>query len=299
MDINCTNFPFDHGLFVHRETVGEAYQLDLGGSALNFAKIAAQLELNVSFLGKAGHDGISTVLMTLLEQNNITPSLIFSEEAQTNLAVHYIHPDGTSIMTSCGNANQSLRYEEVMDKLNERFNYVDYLYLGGVFKLKKLLPKLKEIAKKAREKNVNVVLDHGRVNNSITTADLTYLKELLPYVTIYLPSIDEFLSVWESETIENGLSQMQKIANPVTVIKQAENGARGFYEGTNYEAKPYPVQILNTVGAGDSFNAGFLKAQIDGMNFEESLRFACAVAALKISTIESISLEAVKQLQGE
>lgn len=297
LDINCTNFPFDQGLFAHRETVGEEYQLDLGGSALNFAKIAAQLDIDVSFLGKAGHDGIGGVLTTLFQQNNINPLLVFEKDIQTNLAIHYIHADGSSIMTSCGNANQSLGKEDIEPKLDELFDTVGYLYLGGVFKLKKLLPYLKEIAKKAKDKGITVVLDHGRVNNSVTKKDLEHLSELFPYIDIYLPSMDEFLTVWKADTPQEAFTNLCEIAQPITIIKHAENGAIGFYEEKEFYADPYKVEVMNTVGAGDSFNAGFLKAQIEGMTVEESMQFACAVAALKISTTEKITVVSVNQLR--
>jgi sugar/nucleoside kinase (ribokinase family) len=296
LDIDCINFPFNQGMFAHRETVGERYELGLGGSALNFAKIAAQLGMDVSFLGKSGKDVLSSMLVELFKQNNIEPLLVFDKDVQTNIAIHYVHKDGSSIMTSCGNANQSISITDIENKLEDVLDSVDYLYLGGVFKLKNVLPDLKQVAKKAKEKGITVVLDHGRINNNVTASDLEHLYSLFPYIDIYLPSIDEFLGVWKSETPQEGFSKLSKISRPITVIKQAEKGAIGFHQDQITSVDSYKVDVINTVGAGDSFNAGFLKAHIDGLTFKESLQFACAVAATKISTTDKITMEIVNRL---
>jgi sugar/nucleoside kinase (ribokinase family) len=296
LDVNCINFPFDQALFANRETVGGAYHIELGGSALNFAKIAAQLGMDISFLGKTGEDEIGTLLVTLLKQGKIKPLVIFDKNVQTNLAVHYVHSDGSSIMTSCGDANQSLTINDIEDNLEATLDSIAYLYLGGVFKLKNILPDLKQIAKEAQKRGVVVALDHGRVNNSVTSTELGYMRELIAYIDIYLPSIDEFLAVWESDTLQEGFAKINKISKPLTVVKQAADGAVGFYNDQITYTHPYEVTVINTVGAGDSFNAGFLKAHMDRKSIKDCMQFACAVAATKISSAKSVTLDKVRQL---
>ncbi len=284
VDINCIHFPFQKGLFVNRETTGNEYMLQLGGSALNFAKLTTQLHLETTFIGKVGNDEMGRLLLQLLKQDKIHPAIVTDPKAQTNLAVHYIHEDGSSIMTSTGTANQRLDIVEIEDQMDLYIDSIDYLYLGGVFKLKKLLPFFPRIAKYAKEKGKVIVLDHGRVNNNVTKDDITALHQLLPYVDIYLPSIDEFLDVWDAKTIDEGIKKMQHISNPTVVIKQGSFGAIGIKEDTQVEVEAFTVDAINTVGAGDSFNAGFLRGMSDGLIFVENIEFACATAALKIST---------------
>ncbi len=60
--------------------------------------------------------------------------------------------------------------------------------------------------------------------------------------------------------------------------------------------KAYKVKSINTVGAGDSFNAGFIKAYINGMGFKESMKYACATAAIKISNVGTVDPEKVTKL---
>lgn len=295
VDINCINFPFEEGLFAHRETTGNTYELELGGSALNFANMAAKLGLHTSFIGKVGEDIMGDVLIKLLKKNTIHPAVIIDNKVQTNLAIHYIHENGTSIMTSNGNANQSLRYMDIRNLFGHITTQADYFYLGGVFKLKKLLPYLPEIVKDAQTKGMNVVLDHGRINNNVTKEDIQMMQQIIPYVDLYLPSIDEFLAVWDVKTIEEGIVKIHKISKPQIVIKQGDLGAVGFHNNKRIDVPAYPVEVINTVGAGDSFNAGFIKALSDKKVFKEALTYACATAATKISQ-KTFSIGAVSKL---
>jgi sugar/nucleoside kinase (ribokinase family) len=295
VDINCLNFPFTKGLFVNRETTGNEYILELGGSALNFAKMTNALDIGTTFIGKVGDDMLGKQLITMLKQNKINPAVIIDPQAQTNIAVHYIHTNGTSIMTSSGNANQQLNYQNTKLMLDMNLKSVDYLYLGGVFKLKQLLLHLSSFAKEAHKNGIKVVLDHGRVNNSVKKEDIMHVQELLPYVDIYLPSMDEFFSVWQVKTPEDGYKKVKKISNTLIAIKNGEQGAIGFENDRSIKVDAFPVKAINTVGAGDSFNAGFIRTFSQNKNLKESLKFACATAALKVSQ-KDFSLDSINQL---
>ncbi len=296
VDINCIDFPLGKGLFPNREVVGNSYQLDLGGSALNFSKNASSLGLDIHFIGKMGKDLMGDILISLLKQNKITPRVMRDRAVQTNVAIHYIHHDGSSIMSSCGNANQSLSIEDIEKALLPYLGSIDFLYLGGVFKLKSILPFLPKLAEKVKTHGAKVILDHGRINNSVTVKDIASIYNLFPYVDIYLPSNEEFLALWESKVLEEGMRNLRKISQPITIIKQSEVGATGFMADKVDTVKAYKVKSINTVGAGDSFNAGFIKAYINGMGFKESMKYACATAAIKISNVGTVDPEKVTKL---
>jgi len=76
----------------------------------------------------------------------------------------------------------------------------------------------------------------------------------------------------------------------MVVVKRGEQGAAIFSsaESAQIEVPCFPVQAVGTVGAGDSFDAGFLYAYDRGSSPEESARFASAVAALVVSAPRGI-----------
>lgn len=284
VDINCLHFPFQKGLFVNRETTGNEYELSLGGSALNFAKMTTQLGLDTTFIGKVGNDTMGKILIQMLTANNIKPAIIHDQHVQTNLAIHYVHDDGSSIMTSTGTANQHLMISDIRQQMDRYIDVIDYVYLGGILKLKNILPYLTDLIQFAKEKGKQVILDHGRVNNSVTKQDIQILREFLPFVDIYLPSIDEFFAVWNVRSIEEGKERVRTVSKADLIIKNGKNGAVGFSGNERIEMRAFPVDVINTVGAGDSFNAGYLCAIQHDLNFKECIKFACATAAVKIST---------------
>ncbi len=282
-EITSINFPLPDTLTIETETVGKEYIIDPGGSAIYFARVSASLGLSPIFIGKRGKDYLGEQLEEMLEEFGITPSYTVSDEVQTNVAINYVRPDGKTLMFVSGSANQALEHHEVESKILDSLVSVNYLYLGGGFKLLSLLPMYADVIKKAKESGVKVIIDHGRVNTALTPESIATMKDAIARADYYLPSKDELLAVWEAESIEHAIKKVREVSAATIVVKDSENGAYGSIGDEIVHCKAFEVVPKNTVGAGDSFNAGFIRAQIEGMDLYESLRFGCATAALKIS----------------
>jgi sugar/nucleoside kinase (ribokinase family) len=287
LDLDFLSFPFVEGIFAHRETVGDRYTLEIGGSAFNFAKICASLELDVLFVGKIGKDPIAAILKQIASKGKVQTRLIEAESGviQTNVAAHYVHEDGTSIMTSAGSANQQLSSNDVEVVVKDELPKTRYLYLGGGLKLLNLLPSYPLLIEEAKKHGVKVILDHGRVTNLVTEDHKRIIHVIISDVDIYLPSRDEFLDMWSFSSLEQGLRKIEKRMRGVVVIKDSVNGSYSIHKGRIIAVPPVPVTPVNTIGAGDSFNAGFIKADALGLaTIEKKMRFASASAGIKIST---------------
>ncbi len=283
LDINSPNFPFETALASETETVGGSYILTPGGSAMNLARVAAFLDLKPIFVGKIGNDVLGSVLEDYIRKSGITPSMIKSGAVQTNLGLNFINTTGKTVMASVGTANQDLSVQEVIAQLNTNLPQSKFLYLGGYFKLKNLTNHFTEIVALAKQHGTKIILDHGRTGNIATGDERNQLITLIRDVDIYLPSLDELLDVWQAQDLNYALGKVRSVTNAITVVKQAERGATGLVEHQSVYMPAYPVATISTVGAGDSFNAGFIKAHLSGKSLEDSLRFANATAALAIS----------------
>lgn len=291
LDIDFLKFPFDEGLFVHRETVGSNYTVQPGGSALNFARTNSRLGARVAFVGQIGTDKIGKLLIELLMKDQVEPFFIKTASAQTNLAVHYVKNDGASIMTSGGAANQTLSAALIKKKITKILPQTKYLYLGGVYKLKKLIGHYAEFIQMAKQSQAQVLLDHGRVTNLVTQNEINIVRSLLPEIDVYLPSKDELLKTWESKSINQAIKKIRSVSNALVIIKDSNNGS--------YFCKPktldiqrcnsFKVKVIDSVGAGDTFNAGFISTYVKGHTLEESIKFATGAAAVKISNHSALS----------
>src|SRR5689334_12648152 len=108
LDINSTEFPFDHaGMHIGQEFSGNSYELGPGGSSLNFLKICEKLGLATVFVGKTGRDVLADALCRLISDFGIKTELIADEEVQTNISRNYVNHSGEVIYTTAGSANQS------------------------------------------------------------------------------------------------------------------------------------------------------------------------------------------------
>jgi sugar/nucleoside kinase (ribokinase family) len=284
LDINAPQFPLEEGgLSLDTKVIGDQYIVEPGGSAANFARICSSMSIPTTFVGKVGKDAFGEILTRRLIDASVRPSLIESDEVSTNISFNMINPDGRSIMEVVGSANQSLTHDEVCIKASKDIASSSYLYIGGCFELKKLMPSLLQIAQEAKKVNTKVILDHGRLNRAVTDANKKIMRSLAIASDIYLPSADEFTQLWDSTSIEEGMLSFSKQSEAILVVKNSSKGALTFIDGEIMNIPPLPVVPIHTVGAGDSFDAGFIAAQRKGLNVLESVIFACATAALKIS----------------
>lgn len=288
IDFNASNFPIsDEGLKLETEVVGSGYVAELGGSAVNFARLCAKLKVPTTFIGKVGQDSMGELATQLLPEAGVQPSLIQSNKVQTNVSFNLVNPRGESIMAVVGSANQSLTADEVYFRVSENLEGSLYLFLGGCFKLKNLLPAYTKILEDAKRVNTKVVIDHGRLNENVTDEEKEIVRRMSLTADIYLPSKDEFLELWDADSIEGGLRKYRRLSTATIVLKDGANGAVTInQEGEISHIPAFSVPLIHTVGAGDSFNAGFISAQHNGMNMTESIRFACAAGALKVSKPE-------------
>ncbi|HSW65705.1 MAG TPA: PfkB family carbohydrate kinase [Bacillota bacterium] len=284
VDINVPNFPLpEAGLALETETVGQAYRLEPGGSAVNFARLCAALQISTAFIGKAGNDEMGRILSELLTQAGVDPALMFSDKVSTNVSFNMVNSAGKSIMAVAGTANQALAADEVYTQASQRLATSAYLFLGGCFKLKSLMSAFVRLAQDAKAAGTKVVLDHARLNSGVTEAEKQAVRELALLADYYLPSAGEFMELWDAPSIEAGLHALSGRTSGVIVVKNSDKGVVAWLDGTIVTVPAFAVTPLHTIGAGDSFDAGFIAALHKGQTPLASIRFGCATAALKIS----------------
>ncbi|HSH18487.1 MAG TPA: PfkB family carbohydrate kinase [Candidatus Saccharimonadales bacterium] len=285
VDYNIGDFPARTAAQEESELIGGAYENVAGGSAVNFCRLAGRLGIAPSFVGVTGKDVMAQTLRLLLERDGVEVHIAQIEGEQTNVGWNVTETGGIHRMDIIGTANAAMRPETVMPALQSALNGADYLYLGGVFKLKGLLPAYDDIAAMAHEQGVQVVVDHGRLPAETSEETRQTVRRLVSAADYYFPSKNEFLAVWDFQSIEQGIRQLQQQAPDLTVIvKNGADGAVFMQDGEVAAVRPPRiVQGGDVTGAGDSFNAGVIAAHAAGRELPESVAFGCAVAVAKIS----------------
>lgn len=285
LDINCDHVPFgDDGIRPEVEVVGSSYETVPGGSAVNFVRLCAGLGLPSTFIGKVGSDAMGGMFAELLQKSGVQPALVVDKNVATNLGINVVNGDGKAIMAVAGTANQALTADEVQGRAAAVLAECSHFFIGGCFKLKALMPAFEDLAVQAKAAGTKIVLDHARLNAQVTETEKETVRRLAQRVDYYLPSTDEFLELWGFASVEDGLRAFAGMApHVVVVVKDSSRGAVMIQDGEVIRVPAFAVEPIHTVGAGDSFNAGFITAESRASDLLQNVRFACATAALKIS----------------
>ena len=88
----------------------------------------------------------------------------------------------------------------------------------------------------------------------------------------------ELLAITHEDSIEAGLERLAEI--PTVAVKLGARGAVAQRGSQIVYADSIPVKVIDTTGAGDSFDAGFVYAYLAGQDLAQALRFACACGSL-------------------
>jgi sugar/nucleoside kinase (ribokinase family) len=302
LDINCLEFPCENGLRTEEEAIGRSYEVVPGGSAVNFARFGRSLGLETILTGNVGGDPFGEMVSRMLGESGVSLSVTRDQDALTDLGLNFVASSGVSVLASAGSATELLTEAALSRTVSGQIGGLSYIYLGGCFKLPHLLTYFESLAREAKHQNLTTVLDHGRVPKNTPANVIERMRSLASAVDVYLPSREEFLKLWETDSLQAGAEKALGSGvdkERLVVVKDGAAGAIGFAADGKVEVPAYDVPVRSTVGAGDSFNAGFIRASSLSQDLEESVDFACASGAVKIAGAHLPTSESVTRLQRE
>lgn len=258
------------------------FKRTVGGAELNFAVAISRLGMQAKWISRLGDDEFGKVIYTFargegidvsnVEMTAMYPTSIYFKEIQEN-------GGGKSFYYRQPSPLLALQPEHITADLVKD---VDAIHLTGVYLAVcahniKVALKLLALAK---EYEIPVSFDPNlRLKLwSIEEAKAAY-EQIYPYVDILLTGKDEFELLFGSATI----LQMEKVtANygfSQLVVKDGEHGA-AVYNGQWFEQPAFPVKVVDTVGAGDAFDAAYMYGYLQHQTIPECLRLGNAAGAL-------------------
>jgi len=194
----------------------------------------------------------------------------------TGVTVVLSKPDDRAILTSLGTIGD-LRAELIDPEMLRASRHV---HVSSYFLQRRLAADLPELFDQVHEAGATTSVDP---NWDPTDGWDGGLVELLPQVDVFLPNEMEALRLAHISDMNEAVSRLRARA-PFVVIKRGERGALGARAGEVVEVPAIPTTVVDTTGAGDSFDAGFLSAFLENEPLEEALRFAAACGALSTLT---------------
>jgi sugar/nucleoside kinase (ribokinase family) len=248
-------------VFGQVEKVIDSAVLTIGSSSAIFACGAARIGLKVAFIGRCGDDIFGRFMLDEMEKRGVdTGNVISVPGGSTGLSVILNRGVDRAILTHLGLIPE-LRAEDIPDDL---ILQARHLHVAGYFLQPNLQPGLPGLFERAHSFGSTTSLD----TNYDPSEEWLGFDKLLSLTNIFLPN-----------DVEEAAKRLGTIVETL-VIKLGAAGALGVRAGKVIRVPSIPVKVVDTVGAGDSFDAGFIYGYLHGWPLEKSLRVAAVCGAL-------------------
>ena len=256
-----------------REVVARDFALRLGSSSAICASGLAKLGDDVAFLGKAGDDVFGRFCVEQLAAAGVDVSLVRADPSlQTGLTVSISDRD-RALVTYPG-AMEGLRANEATDCLLAQFRH---LHVSAYFLQRGLKPGLPCLFRRARALGLTTSFDPGHDPYNEWGGEIRYVFH---DTSVLLLNEVELELTTGARDIEQGLGALATDST-IAVVKLGARGSAALDARGAIERTPaMEVEVLDTTGAGDSFNAGFLHGWLRGWSLAKALRSGVVCGSL-------------------
>jgi sugar/nucleoside kinase (ribokinase family) len=276
LNLDLIFYGVPQNLILEQEHLANDLSITLGSSSAIFAHNLALLGDKVGFSSCIGSDPFGEICVQRLGESGVDLSHVRRLKGKIT---------GLTVILPQRKERYILTYPGTMREMSEReldLGYVfnaKHLHLSSYFLQKGLRPHLIEIFRKAKEAGLTTSLDTNDDPDGRWSGDI---QLLLKYVDILLPNEREACKLAQTEEVDKAAEILsQKV--PVLVIKRGSQGAVVRVGKEKHVGFPPVVDVADQVGAGDTFDAGFVHQFIRGAKVEECLKFANVAGALSVT----------------
>jgi sugar/nucleoside kinase (ribokinase family) len=247
--------------------------LVLGSSSAIFACGAARLGLRVAFIGKVGDDALGRFCIEQLQKRNVnTTGVIVQPDLKTGLSVIFNKTSDRAILTYSG----SIRELRMSDIDMQLVRSARHLHIGSYYMLDHLRADVPALFDAAHTAGLTISID---TNYDPTEQWQGGIQDALRKVDVFLPNDTELTQIAKANDVDAALKAVSTVV-PLTAVKLGKAGAKAQRGGDVFTAGSISVDVVDTVGAGDSFDAGFIYGYLAGWEVAKSLRMGCVCGAL-------------------
>ncbi len=259
--------------FGQAEKIIDDATLTTGSSGAIFACGAARLGLQIAYSGLVGDDIFGRFMLDNLAARGVdTSGIRVDPTLKTGLSVILSPSQDRAILTHLGTI-EAQTAAHVDRTLLRRARHI---HLTSYFLQTKLQAGLPALLTEAHKLGCTVSLD---TNWDPAETWANGLTDILPTVDIFLPNEQEALAITGQTNITTALALLSQ-NTPTVVIKMGKAGAICQQQEKRIQDTGFPTTVVDTTGAGDSFNAGFLYAYLQHWSLADSLALACACGSL-------------------
>lgn len=256
--------------------------LSIGGAESNVAIGLARLGVRTVWASRLGADSIGELVRTQLADEHVELMTHLDADAPTGFMLKERLPDGSANVNYYrgGSAASRLSPGDIPADLVEGARLVHFS--GVVLALSESARQLAlEVVDRAVRCGVPVSFDlNYRPALWSRAAAAEAYRQILPHCEIVFAGTDEAAIVSDASSLESQARSLCEMGPRITVIKRGADGAVALSAGEFHSQTPFEIDVVDTVGAGDAFAAGYLAAHLRGASPSECLERGSATGAL-------------------
>jgi sugar/nucleoside kinase (ribokinase family) len=257
-----------------REILTSGFTLTLGSSSAILAHNLSLLGSKVTFSSRVGSDALGEMCCQWLKGAGVRVGHVVRSANGANTGITLILPLTTT--------RRILTYPGAMFEMGIEDLDLDYLatakhfHLSSLFLHRKLSPDIPELFREMKRRGLTTSLD---TNDDPENRWGGVLEDVLPLVDVLLCTEDELAKIAKAEpAVEHVAAKV-----PLLVVKRGAHGASAYTEGQRIDVPSLRVDVIDTVGAGDTFDAGFLHQWVRKAPLERCIAYGNLAGGLSVT----------------
>ena len=238
---------------IGKEKFAKQMTLTLGSSTAIFAANAAALGAKVAFCGMIGNDSFGDLVETSLQKKGVDTRFLIRQDQ---------YATGATICMSYDEDRANLTYQGAMDYMTlgdinpHVFTETKHIHISSIFMQSGVKRDLMKILRLCKENGVTTSLDTQW--DPVEKWDLDY-ERVLPMLTVFMPNETELKYLTHTDTLDAAVEKIRPFVN-AAVIKCGSHGSLLMRKGQpdRMQAALLNKHVVDCIGAGDSFNSGFI-----------------------------------------
>ena len=268
------------------DMTGSVPQIHGGGSAANVAVATARLNQEVTFTGAIGNDSYGHWIANELASENVDVSGLYPlDDRFTPMVLALIEPSGERIVVVWPPEDGAHHFLQTRAIHSAFFQKAGWLHTTGMCLRKSPVRETILLAmERAKAKDIPVSLDlniRSEMWGYDDEARATFERAISLSDVVFGNAQEEICLVAGSSTIDQALTILG-VGNRTVIARTGAEGAHVSVSSQLIQVPGFEVDVVDTLGAGDAFDGGFIAACMEGLAIIDAVRWGNAVAALKI-----------------
>lgn len=259
-----------------RELLASDLNLTLGSSSAIVAHNLSSLGSRIGFVSCVGSDSFGELAMARLASARVDVSKVsILPGRKTGLTVIMQRHSWRNMLTYPGTISD-LKLEDLD---TDYLSSARHFHLSSFYLQRGLQPGIPTLLKKMKSAGLTTSLD---CNDDPDDRWEGGIRDALRYVDIFLPNAREAMRVTRSDDVQSAAKHLAQVV-PLVVVKVGAEGAIARRGEETWSSPGLKLQVVDPVGAGDSFNAGFLHEYLKGSDVQTCLAAGNVAGALSVT----------------